>query len=421
MPVDPNSERRDDEVQEIISRPPGILVRWGLTVFSAVFVLFLFLTWFIQYPDIVKAKVIITTEPAPINLVSRTTGKIVLRKVDNLKIKTGDIVAFLESNAKPEDVMLADSLTALPDSFSNALNKTLTLGDLQNGFSQWQRSIENRTLFYQNQIAKKQIAHLEKQIASYKKLGLSIQGQLQIMRQEFALAKSRYKTDSTLFQQNVTSAVDFNKAKADFLGQQRNLKTAEMNLINNDLQVTSLEKQITELESNQLENERKVNLDVQHAREELRAQILKWKETYLFIAPISGSLTYLDFLEGGKFIEAGKPIFSIIPASNEIIGRAELPIAGSGKVKEGQRVNIRLDNFPYEQFGMIQGQVSEISSMPSQDKYLVVIDLPDTLTTTAQKNLVFKQQMQGETEIVTEDLRLLERFFYQFIKLIKSR
>jgi len=409
---------RGDEVQDIISRPPNALIRWGLTVFSLVFIMFLSLTWFIQYPDMIKAKVVITTEPAPVNLVSRASGKIVLWKRDNAIVNSGSTVAFIESNAKPEDVMVADSLSMHADARPV---RVLVLGDLQNAFSQWEKAKENRSLFYQNQIAHKQIGHLEKQIVSYKKLAQSLQGQIKILNEELGLAKNRFKTDSLLFQQKVSSAIDFNKAKSDYLVQQRNMKNSEMTLINNELQVSSLEKQIAELQAGKLENEGRLNLEVEHSQKELRAQVLKWKETYLFIAPTSGSLTYLDFLEGGKFIEAGKPIFSVVPTSKEIIGRAELPIAGSGKVKKGQNVNIRLDNFPYEQYGMLRGRVKEISSLPSQDKYLVIIDLADTLKTTAQKNLVFKQQMQGETEIITEDLRLLERFFYQTVRLIKNR
>ncbi len=416
-----NFELRESEIQEIISRPPSALVRWGLAVFFFAFILFLFLTWFIRYPDIIKAKVIVTTNPAPINLVSRTSGKIVLWKPDNCEVKPDEPVAFIESNARPQDVIAVDLITLLPDSDYKALSKIFVLGDLQNAFSQWEKAKENRNLFYQNQIAAKQIGNLEGQIISHKKLAQSMQSQLKIMREELDLAKTRFKTDSSLYQQKVTSAIDFNKAKTDFLVQQRNLKNEEMTIINNELQVSSLEKQITELQGSKSESSEKLTLEVEHSKKELRAQILKWKEAHLFVAPTRGSLAYLDFLENGKFVESGKAVFSVVPAAKEIIGRVELPIVGSGKVKKGQHVNIRLDNFPYEQYGMLRGDIKEISSLPSQDKYLAIISLPDTLKTTSQKSLVFKQQMQGETEIITEDLRLIERFFYQSVKMLKSR
>ncbi len=93
----------------------------------------------------------------------------------------------------------------------------------------------------------------------------------------------------------------------------------------------------------------------------------------------------------------------------------------SGKVKEGQAVNIRLENFPFEQFGMLHGQVSGISSLPIDGKYLLTIDLPRGLVTTMNRELKFKQQLTGTTQVITEDLRLIERFIYQLRALINSR
>jgi len=43
--------------------------------------------------------------------------------------------------------------------------------------------------------------------------------------------------------------------------------------------------------------------------------------------------------------------------------------------------------------------------------------LPRGMTSTYNKLLNFRPQLQGDTEIITEDLRVLERFFYQARKL----
>jgi len=120
-------------------------------------------------------------------------------------------------------------------------------------------------------------------------------------------------------------------------------------------------------------------------------------------------------------VEAGKPLFSIIPGKGILIARAELPVQGSGKVKAGQQVNIRLANYPYEQFGLLRGTVQSVSEIPNEAKYFVNIELPPSLITSQKKVIPFKQQLSGTTEIITEDLRLLERFFYEFRRLIPVR
>lgn len=235
------------------------------------------------------------------------------------------------------------------------------------------------------------------------------------------LAQEKFTTDSVLFVQNATAALGFNKSKANWLQQQGNVNHAETSLLNNETQINQLSKQITDLEIQRIEQQQKLGLAVEQAKEQLLTQVSKWKDAYVFIANSSGSLAYIGFLENQQFIEANKHIFSIIPEQGKLIARAELPIRGSGKVKVGQLANIRLENYPFEQFGLLHGKISSISLIPGEGKYWVTIELPDQLLTNQKKSLSFKHQLTGSTEIITEDLRLLDRFFYQFRKLLRTR
>ncbi|HCR77898.1 MAG TPA: HlyD family secretion protein, partial [Chryseobacterium sp.] len=56
---------------------------------------------------------------------------------------------------------------------------------------------------------------------------------------------------------------------------------------------------------------------------------------------------------------------------------------------------------------------------PDKDgNYYVDVLLPKGLKTSYNKNLVFDKELKGSAEIVTQDLRLIERFFYQMRKLL---
>ena len=101
-----------------------------------------------------------------------------------------------------------------------------------------------------------------------------------------------------------------------------------------------------------------------------------------------------------------------------MIGRVTLPIRNSGKVKKGQKVIIKLDNYPFEEWGSLNGKISSISEVPKQGEqsfYTLFISLDD-LKTSFGKNIVFKQEMQGTGEIVLEELTVLQRIFYQLRK-----
>ena len=101
-----------------------------------------------------------------------------------------------------------------------------------------------------------------------------------------------------------------------------------------------------------------------------------------------------------------------------------LPVARSGKVKMGQKVNIRLDNFPENEYGILRGIVQNISLVPAQSGefvyYTVEIDLPDRLITTYKKELPCLPNMQGQADIVTEDISLLERFILPIKKILSE-
>ncbi len=85
-----------------------------------------------------------------------------------------------------------------------------------------------------------------------------------------------------------------------------------------------------------------------------------------------------------------------------------------GKLKIGQDVNIRLSGFPDNEYGIVKGAVKEISLLPSNDgAYLLDVSLSEKLITTYNIEIDFKQEMQGIAEIITEDLRLIKRIFYQ--------
>lgn len=109
-------------------------------------------------------------------------------------------------------------------------------------------------------------------------------------------------------------------------------------------------------------------------------------------------------------------MFSVVPQSTKnYIAKVKAPAKNSGKIKVGQDVNIRLANYPDREFGVLRGKVQNISLLPDKDGNLLLdVILSNGLETTYHKKIVFQQEMSGTADIITEDLRLLERLLYQF-------
>lgn len=115
--------------------------------------------------------------------------------------------------------------------------------------------------------------------------------------------------------------------------------------------------------------------------------------------------------------------FVVAPKEESLpVGTALLPLQGSGKVKAGQRVNLRLNNYPDQEFGYVRGEVRSVSPLPTAEgMYVVDIALPDGLTTNYGKMLPLTREMKGSAEIITDDLRLLERLIMPLRKIFMEQ
>lgn len=152
----------------------------------------------------------------------------------------------------------------------------------------------------------------------------------------------------------------------------------------------------------------------------LKEAIRKWEYKYLLKSSIDGVVSFQDYWGGNQFVNSGSVVFSILPTdTSSLVGRLVIPSQNAGKVSVGQKVFIKLDNYPYQQYGVLIGRVANFSISPNDEgKYTVFVDLPNGTLTSYNKNLNFSQELLGNAEIITENLSVAERMFYKFRKLL---
>lgn len=107
-------------------------------------------------------------------------------------------------------------------------------------------------------------------------------------------------------------------------------------------------------------------------------------------------------------------------------GTMLIPSNGVGKIKTGQTVNVRLSGFPYMEFGITKGVVSDDIPVPEKGQdgsvnYRVGIKLPSELVTTYEKRLPFIPRMNGDAEVIVEDRRLIETILGPVKSIMKNR
>lgn len=423
MAEDTTFELRSEEVQDILTKVPHWMIRWGtVLIFVIIFMLF-FVSWFIKYPDVVNTEIIITTNIPPEKIVSKSSGRIeaILVKDKSIVAKNSTL-AIIENTANYKDVFLLKKIVDQYDinnpkkEFPFALLKNTQLGEIESAFAVFQKDYQAEQLNKDLQpFAVENRAQVSEKIQIKERLEI-LQQQKVINESELQLQKNEIARFETLFNKGIISAQEMEAKKLGYLQAQKSYK--------------SLLTSISQLRSSLIDNSKlsqnsqisgtkeEVNLGRNMAQSfyQLKKVIKDWEMAYSLKSSVSGVVTFLQVWTENQTINVGDNVFSIIPdTKNGFVGKVKAPALNSGKIKVGQRVNIRLANFPDREFGVLKGKIKNISLVPDKDGNLLLdVALPDGLLTSYKKRIVFQQEMKGSAEIVTEDLRLIERILYQF-------
>lgn len=409
---------RSEEVQEILSAPPRWLVRYGIGSIFGVLLVLLMGSYFFKYPDILPAKITLTTENLPAALAAKSSGRIDTLFVDEKQeIKEGSILAEIENAAVLEDVLQLESLLENPNEIP--LSKTslpsLQLGDLQSSYESYGKAKTDYDFFIKMAYHPKKIAAIEKQLKQYQQILSKNKTQLGWSEKQLESSKRLYRNDSILYKNGAITGMEFENTRTAYLQQLQSHESISISVNNQELSIAQQQQAILDLQQQEQQEQSRLENECKSTQHQLKAQIKQWKQQYLLIAPIDGICTFTKYWKPNQNISTGEVLATIVPKKkSRIVGRIELPLAGAGKVKEGQMVNVKLDHYPYMEYGMIRVQIKHISLVPmnEQDKksYILEVEFPEEgLHTNYGKELTFSQEMTGTAEIITEDLRLLQK------------
>lgn len=79
-------------------------------------------------------------------------------------------------------------------------------------------------------------------------------------------------------------------------------------------------------------------------------------------APIDGRIGDVVPLRAGEYVSAGQKLATVIPSGELIIVADFNPVAVLGRVRPGQTARLRLDGFPWAQYGSITATVTRVAS-----------------------------------------------------------
>ena len=419
---------RSDEIEAILGKTPNWLMRTGIMVMFIIFLVLLIGSSMFRYPDIVNAKIVISTEYPSIALVSKVGGRLVNLDVKDKELVTvNQLLAVQESASSAKDMLQLNAWinnNSQPELISPVdaiFSKEQQLGEVMPYFLDLKMAFVNYSKFVELNYHAQNKRLLEEQIEYMNNYVIHAKNQIDLFDNEMKLARNDYLRDSSLHEKQIISPMEMEQSKSVLLQKRISQEGNMASLANIKTQLSQLKQNLLELELDYRKQQQGYLADIRQKLEALRDRIGQWDKMYVLRSPYSGQISFSTFWTENQYISQGETFANIVPSSGGLfIGKLELPVLKSGKVKTGQLVNIKLDNYPYMEYGILKGAIRTISAVPSKETYKVEVQFLDGMKTSYGIELPFSQEITGTAEIITEDYSILQRIFFPIKSLIKN-
>jgi multidrug resistance efflux pump len=415
-----------DPVKEILGILPGKILRWGTTVMFSLFLLFILFAWLIKYPDTIPAPVEITTLNPPVTLVTKITGNIkYLHVKDKEKVAAGQLLAVMETTASMQEIELLKQITDSIDKPEILNSKSLPdfteLGELQEIYGAFLKNLEDLNNYISNDFYGFKISSLTDEINGIKEYINRLVVKEKLYSENHNLEMKKFSRDSLLYLNKVIPESELEKSHQSLIRLNIEIQQVRLDRAEKSIEMAEKYQLLQDYRIKRIEDREKLISVLEESFMNLKAQINIWENTYLLISPIDGLVSFTRFWKANQSVLKDEPVINVVPLdTGNFLGRINLKMQRSGKVKTGQKVNIKLSGYPYLEYGMVRGVIKSKSLVPSGDAYIIEIDLPEGLKTLYGIKLDFTQNMQGTAEIITEDIRLMQKIVNPFRYLISK-
>ncbi|RFM26752.1 HlyD family secretion protein [Deminuibacter soli] len=421
--IDEGLYQRSDMAQEIISHQPSFLEKWALLVLLVVLVCLFGATGLISYPDTIEAKANLTSSNSAKEVVVHQDGRLTKLFVQsNQQVHSGEVIGWVECTGSHQQIL---ELSKMLDSSIALLNKGdferlaglyhtnyIDLGELQDEYKAYTTALQLFNDYVLNGFYQRKKAVVDRDLVSMDANRAMVLQQRQLTEHDLQLAEESYRMKKVLFEQKVISKDEFRGEESKLDNKKLLIPQLDASLLALDAQARAKRKDL-----DQLEHDKNEELSVfRQSLLSLKSHVDTWKKNFILIAPIDGIIMFTAPLQENQYLRSGKQICFITPNNIDIYAELYLPQANFGKIDTGLSVQLRLDAYPFEENGVLQGRLNYISNLPSDSGFLATVQLSHGLVTNNKRNIVYREGLKAKAIIITKDMTLLQRIYYNVVK-----
>jgi HlyD family secretion protein len=423
-------KQNTDEFLDIIEKIPSKIITIISISSIGLILILIFLSIKISYPDVISGSANVQLSKNTVLVNMPNTGKIKFKVKPKAIVKTGQILAEIENNTKYEDVCkLKYKLESWEQNrHSSKILKFKTkyfLGELNVSYINFLNGVIEYENYLKNKSIDISIANLKREINSQNSYKKELIKQCLINKKRLILHKKNFNRDSVLYIKELISEFNFDKTKQAFLEYNENHVSLKMSLLKCERNIESLQEDVVNLNIQNKNHLSTLTTKLNQLYANLLSNIELWEINYLIISPIDGTIEFLDFINQNSFMQHGQPIFCVIGEQEEKVKFKVMLAEGNvGKVKIGNKVIIKLNDYAYNEYGSLHGIVSDIfkTKVKTEDGSLTLmqVDLLNDGKTNNGNTINFINDMSAQIDVVVERRNLAERIFSKLRKLSKE-
>lgn len=229
-------ELRSEGVQDILTRPPHWMIRWGNTIIFIILLLILLMSYIIKYPEFVPSQVVISTQNPPEKLESRINSKIeALFVKDHQVVNKGQQLLILQSTARYQDVLkLRDIVNNLDnrqlENFPLGETSGFKLGEVQGDYNAFAKALTDEQLYTRLQPYAPDNIAAEQSLSESRNRIQALQQQKRLEQAKYELSKKEFERSQQLYNQGVISASELDQERIKLLQAGQSVENVNMSI-----------------------------------------------------------------------------------------------------------------------------------------------------------------------------------------------
>jgi len=421
------TSEHSEELSEIIGKVPN-----KIFVYTSYTLIFFFLigivsSFFIKYPEKVSGNITVFNRAFPLKIVYPQSLQITKLYVnDGGIVQKGQPIALIDNPSNLDGVEYLKKITKHYNYAFENIDDILSYDTIHISFgeiqSEYNSLISNLTKYRQlfdkrNELKLKNLEDAE--IRTNRLLKLS-KDRHKKSKEELLVENERFEDFKRLYKSGVISKHEYFNSLGTYANNSSSVKNLEKDELQQEVGTIKAVQEKAEF-TNWLKIEKESLYHQVFANiRNIDVYLKNWQKNYLIIAPRSGQLNYQTNISEGQFYKSNEELFAIVSPSGRNVGIAYIPSNGLGKLEIGQKARIKLEKYPYLDYGYLEGKVEKINSVPFNSNYKITISIIDVDRKQLRDKLKNEEEVSGQADIIIEDKRLIEKLMKNVLSIFDN-